>query len=373
LCNPGFAGDISQPKANPMSENNSKYAHLLTDPIFTSAVALLQGKLSGGVSPAMFNTGTHSVDDSLLEDALHTAEVLADMAQGGPSDVNAYQLFKEGEQLGAETIAMRFKEAGWKSLTAPNTVRDLMEAIRSWHDGYVTLPLKSVSARVHSADVLLRGIISELIPRMDRNHPQSDVVVAQLAGELAGELSKLHVRWRTTELKSSARELPSVPPMPHECRTWEANWSEMSFFAWCYEDRQQGNTTRHYFRPYEIFANALSGFPSKGRLILAKGLRWKHLVSPRRDPLAQGFPVFENTLGVSEMIWDAGVNLNEFCSRYWKAINGHAVDACAEVESEEDAPVGKDAPPRPRAMTTKQTSQIKKKTADKARGRKSSK
>ncbi|MEI6674828.1 MAG: hypothetical protein WCO57_06590 [Verrucomicrobiota bacterium] len=319
-----------------MSENNTNPSPFLTDPILAGAVALLQGRLSGGISPATYTPGTRPVDDRVLEEALCAAGRLAVMARSGPSDVEAYRLFEEGEQMNADKIATRFKDAGWRTLTAANSVRTLLKQIRSWHDGYITLPAKSVSARVRSADALLREIIGGLVARLNREHPQSDVVVAQLAGELAGELSKLHERWRTNELKSSAREIPGAPPMPHEGRSRVTNWQEMCFYAWCFEDRQQGNTTQYYFRPYEIFANALGGFPGKDQLIIGKGPHWQHLVSPRRECLAQDFQIFKNALGETRMIWDEEVDLNEFCRRFWVALNDDpATDVPAKDVSDE--------------------------------------
>lgn len=335
-----------------MSENNTNPSPFLTDPILAVAAALLQGRLSGAVNSSM--------DNRVLEEALRAAGRLAKMARSGPSDIEAYQLFEEGEQLNADKIATRFKDAGWKALTSPNSVRTLLKQIRSWHESYITLPPKSVSARAHSADALLREIIGGLIARMNRDHPRSDAIVAQLAGELAGELSKLHVRWRTNELKSSACELPGAPPMPHEYRTLVTNWREMSFYAWCYESRQQGQTTQNLFRPYEIFANALGGFPGKDQLILGKGPHWKHLPSPRRVPLAQDFRVFEHTLGETWMILDEEVDLNDFCCRFWAARNeDSAVDVRAKDASDEDVPSGKKGP---RSTTSTSTKRVAAKT-----------
>jgi len=341
-----------------MSENNANPSPFLTDPILAGAAALLQGRLSGAAKSSM--------DDRVLEEALRAAGRLAVMARSGPSDIEAYQLFEEGEQLNADKIATRFKGAGWKALTSSNSVRALLKQIRSWHGGYITLPPKSVSARAHSADELLREIIGGLVARMNRDHPRSDVVVAQLACELAGELSKLHERWRTNELKSSAHEIPGAPPMPHESRSRVTNWQEMCFYAWCFEDRQQGQTTQQLFRPYEIFANALGGFPGKEQLIIGKGPHWQHLVSPRREWLAQDFQIFKNALGEARMIWDDEVDLNKFCRRFWVALNEDpATDVPARDGSDEGVCVGEEAVGEMVAIPPSTKPTVKKKAATK--------
>jgi hypothetical protein len=164
-----------------------------------------------------------------------------------------------------------------------------------------------------------------------------------LAGELAGELSKLHVRWRKTELAAADRELHPVPPMPHEYMAYYSNRYDVPFYAWCFEDRQQGNTKLYFFRPYEIFANALGGFPGKDQLIIGKGPHWKHLESPRRDPQEQGFPVFEIALGATGVIWEEEADLKEFCRCFRAALDGDATEGTpADDASDEDAPVGEE-------------------------------